>query len=192
MFNSGASVVDIKAAAGPEKESVAQWRNRIGIDPVKQVHLVKLAHMRYQHPDLDKFDIFMADFGMHVAQRTEDEIWYRGYGSDQYVYYARRGPERKFLGGTYEVETYEDLVKASKIDGAGPIEELKDAPGGGFMITIRDPEGMLINLMHGQTPAETGVLPEKIIINYEQEKPRARKFQRFQEGPAAVHKVSCD
>lgn len=45
---------------------------------------------------------------MHIAKRTGDEIWYRGYGSDQYVYYARKG-EKKFLGGTFEVESMEDL-----------------------------------------------------------------------------------
>ena len=43
-------------------------------------------------------------------QRTDDEVWYRGYGADQYVYYARKGP-KKFLGGTFEVESYSDLER---------------------------------------------------------------------------------
>lgn len=47
---------------------------------------------------------------MQVAKRTDDHIWYRGYGPDPYVYYARKG-EKKFLGGTFEVETMEDLQK---------------------------------------------------------------------------------
>lgn len=47
---------------------------------------------------------------MTVAKRTEDQIWYRGYGDDQYVYYARKGP-KEFLGGTFAVETYRDLEK---------------------------------------------------------------------------------
>lgn len=50
------------------------------------------------------------DFGMTVAKRTEDQAWYRGYGDDQYVYYARKGP-KEFLGGTFTVETYQDLEK---------------------------------------------------------------------------------
>lgn len=82
--------------------------------------------MRYQHPNLDEITVFLQgtvpkypcmhlwltrrakDFGMQIAKRTADEIWYRGYGTDQYVYYARRG-QKKFLGGTFEVETYDDL-----------------------------------------------------------------------------------
>lgn len=47
---------------------------------------------------------------MTVAKRTEDQIWYRGYGDDQYVYYARKGP-KEYLGGTFTVETYQDLEK---------------------------------------------------------------------------------
>lgn len=47
---------------------------------------------------------------MNVAKKTEDKRWYRGYGTDQYVYYAQQGP-KKFLGGTFEVESYEDLER---------------------------------------------------------------------------------
>ena len=47
---------------------------------------------------------------MTVAQKAEGRRWFRGYGTDQYVYYAQEGP-MKFLGGSYEVESYEDLEK---------------------------------------------------------------------------------
>ena len=51
-----------------------------------------------------------ADFGMSVAKKTDTQRWYKGYGSDQYVYYAQQG-EKKFLGGTFEVESYAELEK---------------------------------------------------------------------------------
>jgi len=51
-----------------------------------------------------------ADFGMSVAKKTDTQCWYKGYGSDQYVYYAQQG-EKKFLGGTFEVESYAELEK---------------------------------------------------------------------------------
>jgi hypothetical protein len=47
---------------------------------------------------------------MHVVQKTDEEVWYAGYGPDQYVYYARKGP-KKFLGGTFAVESYADLER---------------------------------------------------------------------------------
>lgn len=57
-------------------------------------------------------------------------------------------------------------------------------------MTLKDPEGYPVNLLFGQTPAEKGPFPEKLTINYEAEKPRIRKFQRFNPGPAAVYKAS--
>jgi hypothetical protein len=58
------------------------------------------------------------------------------------------------------------------------------------MVTLTDPEGFPMNLVFGQTPATPGTYPEKLEINDETEKPRVRRFLRFQPGPAAVHKVS--
>ncbi|KAK4998063.1 hypothetical protein LTR66_002645 [Elasticomyces elasticus] len=187
--NRGRSVPDTQAL-GPERASLSEWQKNQGIDTAKQIRIVKLAHMRYQHPDLPKITTFLRDFGMHVAQKSPggDKIWYRGYGPDQYVYYAQKG-EKKFLGGTFEVESYAELEKAEKVDGAGRIEELKDAPGAGWMVTLHDPEGFPVNLMYGQKAAQVGQLPDKVILNDETDKPRQRKFNRFTPGPAAVHKL---
>jgi len=66
--------------------------------------------MRYQHPDLAEITTFLRDFGMSVAGKAEGKRWFKGYGTDQYVYYAQEG-EKKFLGGTFEVESYAELEK---------------------------------------------------------------------------------
>ncbi len=57
------------------------------------------------------------------------------------------------------------------------------------MVTLQDPEGFPVNLIHGQEPAKAGKLPETLVYNYEGDKPRIREFQRFEPGPAAIHKV---
>ncbi|KAF7563741.1 hypothetical protein G7046_g422 [Stylonectria norvegica] len=186
-FNAGASVPDTEAI-GPNGQTIAEWRKERGIDPSRQIRTVKLVHMRYQHPDLKSISTFLHDFGMRVVKKTEDKMWFQGYGVDQYVYYAQKGPKR-FLGGTFEVESYEDLVKASKLEGAGQIRALDEAPGGGHLVTAYDPEGHPINFIHGQEPANPGSMPAKLIVNFEVEKLRKNKFQRFDEGPAAVHKL---
>lgn len=66
---------------------------------------------------------------------------------------------------------------------------MKDAPGGGYILTLFDPENIPVNLMFDQSPAKPNGYPEKLIINHENDKPRVLKFQRFDPGPAAVHKV---
>ena len=123
--NRGATVPDV-VAVGKEQVSRVEWLAKQGINPDDRINLKKLSHMRYQHPDLDEIQTFMigisflpchsvpersltvTDFGMQVAQRTDDEVWFKGYGSDQYVYYARKGP-KQFLGGSFEAKSQADF-----------------------------------------------------------------------------------
>ena len=56
--NRGSSLVDHKAQ-GADGESQEAWRKARGIDRSKQVKLKKLAHMRYQHPDLQEITTFL-------------------------------------------------------------------------------------------------------------------------------------
>jgi hypothetical protein len=46
-------------AVGPESCSKASWRKANGVEASKQIRLVKLAHMRYQHPDLQQITNFL-------------------------------------------------------------------------------------------------------------------------------------
>ena len=75
--------------------------------------------------------------------------------------------------------------------GASVIESMTDAPGGGSRVTVFDPEGFPVHLIHGQETSKFGKLPQKLTYNWEEEKPRKGAFQRFSAGPAAVHKVRC-
>ncbi|KAJ5771829.1 hypothetical protein N7520_002358 [Penicillium odoratum] len=133
--NHGDSVPDVRAM-GDEQESQEVWRQRCGIKTDKQIRLVKLVHMRYQHPDLELITTFL-----------------------------------------------HGLPSASE------IQELTEAPGGGYLVTLTDPDGFPINLIWGQSPSSSLEDPPKLIYNFENEKPRVRKFQRFTPGPAAVHKL---
>lgn len=56
--NHGASVPDI-VAIGPDRENITEWQTRCGINRNEQIRLVKLSHMRYQHPDLEQITIFL-------------------------------------------------------------------------------------------------------------------------------------
>ncbi|KAJ5365230.1 Glyoxalase/Bleomycin resistance protein/Dihydroxybiphenyl dioxygenase [Penicillium concentricum] len=186
--NIGATVPDV-VAVGKANESQRSWLEKQKINRKDRIHLKKLSHMRYQHPDLEETHRFMTHFGMQVAKKVKDEIWYRGYGSDQYVYYARKGP-KQFLGGTFEALSQEDFNKAASLPTASPVQDLSDAPGGGFLVTITDPEGFPFNVAFGQKPIDAGVKhPEQVVLNYTGDKARRREFNRFEPGPAGVHKL---
>ena len=188
--NAGTSLDDSKAEQRGEKgELIADWQKRNGIDRSKHIKIVRISHMRYQHSDVAQITNFLKDFGMHIVKQSGDKTWWGGYGPDQYVYYCQQGAEKKFLGASFLVESYEDLEKAAKLSGAAKIEEMTDAPGGGHIVTVTDPSGFPVNLIYGQASKSNSNVPEKIIQNYEVDKPRVRKFHRFTPGPAAVHKL---
>ncbi|KIY01190.1 uncharacterized protein Z520_02742 [Fonsecaea multimorphosa CBS 102226] len=165
----------------------------------QRIRLVRTAFVTYYHRDVHKASKFLLDFGFEIAEQRGDEvIFFKGYGPDPYCYVARRADDEKgprFGGAAYLVESEAELERATKtIPGASAISKL-DAPGGGSIVTLKDPVGHLVHLVHGireekpsERPAEDKNL-QKLVVNYEDEKRRVGKFQRFQRGrPAPVHK----
>ncbi|EWZ00187.1 hypothetical protein FOYG_00076 [Fusarium oxysporum NRRL 32931] len=178
--------------AGPlEFEGQEAWRQRLKIDVSKQIRLRELAHMRYVHADIPAITQFLFDFGMTIAHENEKRMYWKGYGPYPYVYVVEKGDKPGFLGGTFRVDSYAELEKASKLPGASTITALDDEPWGGHMVTVYDPVGYPINLMYGQSmvSVKEDAIPPPIVMNYENRKDRLNAFQRFTQGPAAVHKL---
>lgn len=158
-----------------------------------RIRLVKTAFVIYKHADLAVARRFLLDFGLQITHEIpNEEICFSGYGTEPIVYVARNGKGSSSFGGAaYEVESRTELERASStIPGAGPVAPLPPhIPGGGEIVTLRDPAGHLVHLVHGQTPKQASPPAlEKLTINYEDEKPRKGAFQRFTPGPAMVHK----
>ncbi|KAF2485017.1 Glyoxalase/Bleomycin resistance protein/Dihydroxybiphenyl dioxygenase [Neohortaea acidophila] len=156
-----------------------------------RIQLLRTAFVVYYHRDLDKARTFMLDFGLTIASELPGEtIYFRGYGSEPYVYVCHQSQTgRSYFGGAaYVVASFADLDKArTSPHGDGQIRQL-DGPGGGRAITLTDPAGHQVHLIHDWTtqPATTAPHLEKLTVNFEDEKPRKGRFQRFAPGPAPV------
>ncbi|KAH5207007.1 hypothetical protein HBH77_095180 [Parastagonospora nodorum] len=161
-----------------------------------KVQLDHLAHVHFEHPDLDKFGKFAKDFGLIETKRTKNQIYYRGYGKDPYVYVSTKSNDGKarFRGPAFVARTLEDFEKAAKLPGAS-MGTLDDAPGGGEIITFNRPDSTYFHIIYGQEERAmdlkeaTAQTEELGPCNTAFDKPRKGKFQRFHPGPALVHKV---
>jgi hypothetical protein len=156
-----------------------------------RIRLLKTGFVIYYHVDLIKARQFFLDFGMQIAEeRAGKEIFFSGFGTEPFIYIARqaKGETSYFGGAAYIVESRSELERAAQIIGATGIERL-DAPGGGEIVTLTDPVGHKVHLVFGQQEKQAAP-PElqKLVVNYEDEKPRKGKFQRFEPGPAPVHR----
>jgi hypothetical protein len=129
-----------------------------------KIRLTRLSYVIYEHPSIEKFRAFAQDFGFVEAGTNEKDgsIYYRGYGQDQYLYIARPAPSgarKRFIGAGFAAESEDDLVKASKLDGA-EVVDLTDRPGGGKCVVVHDPNSFEMVILWGQrtrTPPSKGV-----------------------------------
>ena len=156
------------------------------------IGLVKTAFVIYYHAEYEKALKFLDDFGLKVAEERDGEVFLKGYGSEPFVYVCRRATDGKssFGGAAYVVQSREELERAASVSGASNISVL-DAPGGGEVVTLTDPAGHKVHLVYGQKEkADEPLGLKKLVVNYEDEKPRVGKFQRFEAGPAPVYRVS--
>lgn len=158
--------------------------------PEAPIQLLKTAFVTYFHVDLAKARQFLLDFGLSItAEDTDGTLYFKGYGTEPFVYVARQSDndESRFGGAAYVVESSAELERAAKLPSAtGSIRNL-DGPAGGSIVTLTDPVGHLVHLIHGwQEKSAEPIALEKLTINFEDEKPRKGKFQRFKPGPAPV------
>ena len=164
------------------------------------VHVVRLAHVHYQHPDLEKALGFLKDFGMLIERRDGDIVYLRGYGVQPYIYVASQSPDQKrhFCGTSWVVASMEDLEAAAALPTAqkeGIQEEL--GPGGGKKVTVADPLGFPVHFTFGQTLRSVATTKDNALrlektaptSNLALEKPRKGEFRRFHQGASPVHKL---
>lgn len=162
--------------------------------PDQKITLDQLLYCHYQHPNLEEAHIFLLDFGLHVAERSDKLIYYRGFGRDPYLYIAEQSPDgkRHFSGGGWIVASHEDLERGVTLPGASEIQN-STAPGGGLFVDVKDPNGVNLRLLYGVTKRSSDVQhreePKPVVINSWNEKPRKGEFQRFERGPSKVHKL---
>lgn len=124
----------------------------------RKISLVRIAHVYYTHKDAVSAARFLDDFGFSkVEGHTSTEAgrtYYRGTGTEPFVYCLSSGAEDKFGGAAFVVESRDDLKHAAAtIPGATPVHEVTDEPGGGYRVTFPDPvDGFPFHLVWGQTP----------------------------------------
>jgi len=147
-----------------------------------KVQLSRISHVYYQHSDLQTFRKFAKDFGLVEVREDGDTIYFRGYGIDQYVYVATKGP-CAFQGPAFVAASQEEFNKALRIPGAW-VQTLEHAPGGGKLITFARPNETSFHVLYGQEERviDTSKVPSEIHeaqgpFNLPFEKPRLGECQ---------------
>jgi catechol 2,3-dioxygenase-like lactoylglutathione lyase family enzyme len=153
------------------------------------VSLVKawdVAYVRFRAPDLGLMEAFLADFGMVLADRSEDRLVMRGRGPAAFVHMTERGPPG-FAGFGISLSSADDLATLAAVEGV-PVESL-DAPGGGQVVRLTDPDGVTVEAVFGGAPAEPLALPPHLKWNEGGAIQRLGELRRVTKGPAHVMRL---
>lgn len=124
-----------------------------------------LHHVHVQVTDLEANLRFVEAFGLVGAGREGERRFYRTRGQDAYSYVVQPGERTSLLALAFAVERRDDLLQACREFGASDPRALA-GPGGGEAVTLQDPEGNAIHLVHGVALHAPDPLPEPMRINY--------------------------
>lgn len=144
-----------------------------GDSETEKVNLLRIAYVHYTHAGFEREHQFLQDFGFTEVSRVNvgkpnEKIYYRGYGTEPFLYCSTKGEEDAFGGAAFVVESRKDLELAARvIPTATEIWEMKDAPGGGECVTVKDPvDGFMVHLVYGQAQRELDEQHEQRVFNF--------------------------
>ncbi len=151
------------------------------------VKVTDLAYVRLQVPDLDQMEEFLVHFGLSRSARTADTLYMRGTDAPHHVHIAHKGPNR-FLGIGYHAGTEDDLKTLAKAPGSSGVETI-DEPGGGKRVTLREPNGYAIEVLHGQQKLAPIPVERDVPNSGSEPLRRAGKPMRLPPSPAPLKRI---
>jgi len=147
------------------------------------IKVIDIAYVRFSAPDLDRMRAFLLDFGLRESgDNSPDILRMRGSGDAPFIHVTEKG-ESTFRGiGLYaeSLEALDDIAIA-----AGAEKRPIDAPGGGWMVRLVDPDGFEVDVVAGQARAAQ-LVPDPTPWNDAREHRRTGLPKRLPPGPSNV------
>lgn len=150
------------------------------------IKIQDIAHVRFAAPDLDEMERFLVAFGLTPALRLDELLVCRGAGTSPVLHVTQKGAPG-FVAVGFRATSLEDLECLAAAEGV-PVEDL-DWPGGGKVVRLRDPDGLLVEVVAGQ--AEAAPLPVRTepVRNSIAGQKRNRLPVRLNAGPSTVMRL---
>ena len=147
--------------------------------------IADILYVRFQVPDLDRQRRFLDDFGL-ITRRENGTLLARGTDANAFIYSAVQG-EAAFLGIGFEALSEEDLRRIAAIDGAAV--EANDAPGGGLIARLEDPDGLPVDLVYGMERPAAIAPPSRQPLNLGEERRRLGERVAYKQAPGFVKRL---
>lgn len=148
---------------------------------VSIIKIEDIAYVRFTAPDLAAMRAFLEDFGL-AASEDEGRLFARGTSSSPFLHRTDLG-EPGFAGLGLRAASVEALKRLAEAEGAS-VEAL-DAPGGGYVVELRDPDGQRVEVVAGQSEVPPLMLQGE-DWNSAYASPRIARVKRTHQGASRV------
>jgi catechol 2,3-dioxygenase-like lactoylglutathione lyase family enzyme len=150
------------------------------------IKIEDVAYVRFQAPDLAQMRAFLEDFGFAVAEASDSRLVARAAGPAPVAHVTDLG-EPGFTGLAFRAESLEDLQRLAVSEGVEVLPS--NLPGGGFVVTLNDPDGQRVEVIAGQAAAAPLAADAVQPWNHVEGRRRLRATKRIAPGPAQVMRL---
>ena len=149
------------------------------------IRVEDIAYVRFSVPDLARMERFLLDFGLLRSDDQPDlsRLYMRGLGPAPFLHVTEEGEPAFAALGLRAASTSDLEVLAKDADTA--VVDL-DAPGGGKMVSLKDPDGYTVEIVAGQAAVEHRPLTRPVPWNSVHDRLRHRQTKRVESGAASV------
>ena len=149
------------------------------------VKIEDIAYVRFQAPDLVEMRRFLEDFGLHCETRN-GRLFGRGSDGSPFAHVTETGAPR-FAGLGFRASSREDLEALAAQDRVTVRDA--DVPGGGYIVSLTDPDGNAIDVVAEQVRAIAEPGPAQPPVNSIEAQLRVGSPIRLEPGPSHVHRL---
>ena len=151
---------------------------------MSMIKIVDVESVRFACPDIARMRDFLTDFGLIEAEDGGDGVLrMRGTGDAPYLHETVQG-EPGFEALTLRAQSVKDLHTLAEAEGASVEKSWR--PGGGWLVTLTDPDGYTVEVVAGQeraAPKPHGVRDRWNSVAVRERPGTAKRIAR---GPAHV------
>lgn len=142
-----------------------------------------VAYVRFSAPDLGRMRAFLEDFGLAVVEHSDTRLVARGSGPSPVAHVTDLG-EPRFVAVAFRAESAEDLKRLATAEGVAASDS--DLPGGGQVVSLKDPDGHRVDVVAGQAATPPLPLEAAAPWNRAMARERLRATRRIAAGAANV------
>ena len=147
------------------------------------IRIEDIAHVRFAAPDLGAMRSFLEDFGLDCSIAPDGRLYGRGRDGRPFLHVTETGAPA-FVALGLRAASIDDLHRLAASEGVA-VSAL-DTPGGGSVVRLRDPDGVLVEVIAGQHDDRPQPLPLEAARNSAAVRPRFSTSVRVTKGPANI------